>query len=88
MQRGEQTISRTAKSILLFFGLILAVLLVLVYLKKMMWLDFLYYCSYIKLIITLIKYIPQVYGVFQFLELFKFVMKLNFKQFDTKNVRV
>lgn len=25
------------------------------------WLDFLYYCSYIKLIITLIKYVPQAF---------------------------
>lgn len=58
-EKGEQRISRTAKSIFSFYGLILAVLLSLVYLQKIVWLDFLYYCSYIKLTITLIKYIPQ-----------------------------
>lgn len=28
--------------------------------NKLSWLDFLYYTSYVKLAITLIKYIPQV----------------------------
>ena len=28
------------------------------------WLSVLYYCSYIKLAVTLIKYIPQVYSTF------------------------
>ncbi|VVC41327.1 Hypothetical protein CINCED_3A018797 [Cinara cedri] len=58
-EKGEQKVSRTAKSILSLYGLILAALLVLVYQQKILWLDFLYYCSYIKLTITLIKYIPQ-----------------------------
>ncbi|CAH1736060.1 unnamed protein product [Aphis gossypii] len=58
-EKGDQQVSRTAKSIMSFYGLIIAVLLVLVYLQKIVWLDFLYYCSYIKLTITLIKYIPQ-----------------------------
>lgn len=60
LQKGDQQVSRTAKSIMSFYGLIIVVLLVLVYLQKIVWLDFLYYCSYIKLTITLIKYIPQV----------------------------
>ncbi|XP_015370546.1 PREDICTED: cystinosin homolog isoform X3 [Diuraphis noxia] len=58
-EKGEQQVSRTAKSIMSFYGLLIAILLVLVYLQKIVWLDFLYYCSYIKLSITLIKYIPQ-----------------------------
>jgi len=58
-EKGDQQVSRTAKSIMSLYGLIIAVLLVLVYLQKIVWLDFLYYCSYIKLTITLIKYIPQ-----------------------------
>lgn len=60
LQKGEQQVSRTAKSILSLYGLIIVVMLGLVYLQKIVWLDFLYYCSYIKLTITLIKYIPQV----------------------------
>jgi cystinosin len=58
-EKGDQQVSRTAKSIISFYGLLIAILLVLVYLQKIVWLDFLYYCSYIKLTITLIKYIPQ-----------------------------
>ncbi|CAI6362419.1 unnamed protein product [Macrosiphum euphorbiae] len=58
-EKGDQQVSRTAKSIMSFYGLLIAILLVLVYLQKIVWLDFLYYCSYIKLTITLIKYIPQ-----------------------------
>ncbi|XP_025199144.1 cystinosin homolog isoform X2 [Melanaphis sacchari] len=58
-EKGDQQVSRTAKSIMSFYALIIAISLVLVYLQKIVWLDFLYYCSYIKLTITLIKYIPQ-----------------------------
>ncbi|XP_060855568.1 cystinosin homolog [Metopolophium dirhodum] len=58
-EKGDQQLSRTVKSIMSFYGLLIAILLVLVYLQKIVWLDFLYYCSYIKLTITLIKYIPQ-----------------------------
>ncbi|XP_025409626.1 cystinosin homolog isoform X2 [Sipha flava] len=58
-ERADQHVSWTAKLIMIFYGLILTVLLVFVNLNKIMWLDFLYYCSYIKLSITLIKYIPQ-----------------------------
>lgn len=58
-ERAEQRVSVTARSIL---GLFLAVILIsmgLVAGNVILWLDFLYICSYIKLSITLIKYIPQ-----------------------------
>ncbi|XP_050434646.1 cystinosin homolog isoform X2 [Adelges cooleyi] len=58
-ERGDQQVSRTAKLILLLYSVIVAVLLIIVNLQTISWLDFLYYCSYIKLSITLIKYIPQ-----------------------------
>lgn len=60
-ERAEQRISVTARSIL---GLFLAVILIsmgLVAGDVILWLDFLYICSYIKLAITLIKYIPQAF---------------------------
>lgn len=58
-RRHDQTISLTAKIIL---KLILVLVIILASLSiggLIHWLDFLYYCSYIKLAITLIKYIPQ-----------------------------
>lgn len=57
--RAEQRVSVTARCIL---GLFLAVILIsmgLVAGDVILWLDFLYICSYVKLSITLIKYIPQ-----------------------------
>lgn len=71
LQKGDQQVSWTAKAIMSLYGIILFVLLVFVNLEKVAWLDFLYYCSYIKLTITLIKYIPQVSVFTHFVELFK-----------------
>lgn len=59
-QRGGQKISWTAVSLLLIGWTFALVTLVLTVSKKIAWLDFLYYCSYIKLAVTLIKYVPQV----------------------------
>lgn len=48
-----------ARSILGIFTAAVVVFFVLVITETFHWLDFLYACSYIKLTITLIKYIPQ-----------------------------
>lgn len=48
-----------ARSILTVFFFCVAVLIVLAWVSIVHWLDFLYVCSYIKLCITLIKYMPQ-----------------------------
>lgn len=61
-ERGDQRVSTTARIILGIFGVAIVVFLILAGTNTVHWLDFLYYCSYIKLSITLIKYIPQVRG--------------------------
>ncbi|GJQ71235.1 hypothetical protein Trydic_g10977 [Trypoxylus dichotomus] len=60
-ERGEQRVSITAKTILGIFFLFLLISIILSSVDVIHWLDFLYYCSYVKLTITLIKYIPQAY---------------------------
>lgn len=60
-EKGDQRVSTTAKVILGIFGLFLTISIFLAGFKVIHWLDFLYYCSYVKLTITLIKYIPQAY---------------------------
>uniref|UniRef100_A0A1B6DT44 Cystinosin homolog n=1 Tax=Clastoptera arizonana TaxID=38151 RepID=A0A1B6DT44_9HEMI len=60
-EKGDQRVSTTAKSILFAFFLIFASTLGLAINRNIEWLDFLLYCSYIKLTITLIKYIPQAF---------------------------
>ncbi|RZF32256.1 hypothetical protein LSTR_LSTR009485 [Laodelphax striatellus] len=60
-ESGAQRVSTTARSILFLFFIIFTTTLGLALFNKVHWLDFLYYCSYIKLTITLIKYIPQAY---------------------------
>lgn len=59
MQRGEQRVSTTARSIMGIFTTILIVITILSAVGILHWLDFLNTCSYIKLAITLIKYVPQ-----------------------------
>lgn len=58
-QRADQRVSIVARSILTVFAVIGVVSIVLVTTKVIYWLDVLYICSYIKLSITLIKYMPQ-----------------------------
>ncbi|XP_067617376.1 cystinosin homolog [Eurosta solidaginis] len=58
-EHGDQRISKTASGILGIFGIIVLFTSILAAVNVMHWLDFLYYCSYIKLAITIIKYIPQ-----------------------------
>lgn len=60
-QRGEQRVSIMARSILTIFFLCVLTLIILASTAVVHWLDFLYACSYIKLCITLIKYMPQAY---------------------------
>lgn len=49
-----------AVSLLLIGWTFTLVTLVLAGTNQISWLDFLYYCSYIKLAVTLTKYVPQV----------------------------
>lgn len=58
-ERGDQRVSYTAQGILGIFATIIIVSGVLVGTGTWHWLDFLYALSYIKLAITLIKYVPQ-----------------------------
>lgn len=59
-QRGGQKISWPTVSLLLIGWTFALVTLVLAATNQITWLDYLYYCSYIKLAVTLIKYVPQV----------------------------
>ncbi|KAG8227423.1 hypothetical protein J437_LFUL000432 [Ladona fulva] len=60
-EKGSQTISLTARGILALFFVVLIIMGSLSGANVVHWLDFLYACSYVKLTITLIKYIPQAY---------------------------
>ncbi|XP_063848896.1 cystinosin homolog [Scylla paramamosain] len=64
-ERGDQHVSKTAKVILGAIALVTGVMVVLGAAVVVQWLDFLYYVSYVKLFITLIKYIPQAYYNYQ-----------------------
>uniref|UniRef100_A0A3P8WVX8 Cystinosin n=1 Tax=Cynoglossus semilaevis TaxID=244447 RepID=A0A3P8WVX8_CYNSE len=60
-ERGGQKVSWTAKILLLIAWTFALVSLFVAVAKKISWLDYLYYFSYIKLAVTLIKYVPQAY---------------------------
>jgi cystinosin len=60
-ERSDQRVSLVARGILGVFGLFLFISIILAGTDVIHWLDFLYYCSYVKLTITLIKYVPQAY---------------------------
>ncbi|XP_073951714.1 lysosomal cystine transporter cystinosin isoform X2 [Choristoneura fumiferana] len=60
-EREDQRVSMTGRGILSVFCLVVVVSASLVGAGTIAWLDFLYYCSYIKLAITFIKYVPQAY---------------------------
>lgn len=64
-ESADQRVSTTARSILSAFFLIFITSLGLTLFNVIEWLDFLYYCSYIKLTITLIKYVPQAFMNYQ-----------------------
>ncbi|XP_059608391.1 cystinosin homolog isoform X2 [Phlebotomus argentipes] len=58
-ERGDQRVSMVARGILGIFAVVVVVCAILAGTNVFHWLDFLYACSYIKLTITLIKYVPQ-----------------------------
>ncbi|XP_056133139.1 cystinosin isoform X2 [Lampris incognitus] len=60
-ERGGQQVSRMALVFLLISWTFALISLFVAIAKKITWLDYLYYFSYIKLAVTLIKYIPQAY---------------------------
>ncbi|XP_059052510.1 cystinosin homolog isoform X2 [Achroia grisella] len=60
-EREDQRVSMTGRGILGVFGLVVVVSASVAAAGHLAVLDFLYYCSYIKLSITLIKYVPQAY---------------------------
>ncbi|KAK5645581.1 hypothetical protein RI129_006881 [Pyrocoelia pectoralis] len=60
-EKGDQRVSRTAKSLITLIIFFYITCIALERLNFLLWLDFLYYCSYVKLAITLLKYIPQAY---------------------------
>ncbi|XP_038130542.1 cystinosin isoform X1 [Cyprinodon tularosa] len=60
-QRGGQTVSWTARCLLLIGWTFALISLFVAVAQKITWLQYLYYFSYIKLAVTLIKYVPQAY---------------------------
>ncbi|KAK1129232.1 hypothetical protein K0M31_020361 [Melipona bicolor] len=58
---GNQKVSITARIIHGIFALFILISMILAIVAVITWLDFLYYCSYVKLSITLIKYVPQAF---------------------------
>ncbi|XP_041447671.1 cystinosin homolog [Drosophila obscura] len=58
-ERAGQRVSWTAYSLLSVFAVVVIVAASLAAASVHHWLDFLYYCSYVKLAITIIKYVPQ-----------------------------
>ncbi|KAM3619152.1 uncharacterized protein V6R79_003759 [Siganus canaliculatus] len=60
-ERGGQRVSWTATCLLLSGWTFALVSLFLAVAKRITWLDYLYYFSYIKLAVTLVKYVPQAF---------------------------
>lgn len=58
-RKPTEKMSRTAKVIATLIGLITAISLGLWLSDIILWLDFLYALSYLKIVITIMKYIPQ-----------------------------
>uniref|UniRef100_A0A4Y0BWF2 Cystinosin n=1 Tax=Anopheles funestus TaxID=62324 RepID=A0A4Y0BWF2_ANOFN len=58
-ERGQQKVSYTARALMTVFALVVLMSGVLVATGTYRWLDFFYNLSYIKLAVTLVKYIPQ-----------------------------
>lgn len=64
-ERGDQQVSKTAKWIISAISVSMIIAVILGVSNAVQWLEFLYFISYIKLFITLIKYIPQAYYNYQ-----------------------
>lgn len=61
-ERRHQTLSLLGQGICGMYGLTFSLAFVLVLTRTIHLLDFLYVCSYIKLVVTVTKYVPQVSG--------------------------
>ncbi|CAN9500792.1 unnamed protein product [Ophioblennius macclurei] len=64
-ERGGQRVSRIGCVLLVIGWLFVLVSLSLAIAHRISWLDYLYYFSYIKLAVTLIKYVPQAFMNFR-----------------------
>lgn len=64
-ERGNQSVSKGCRGLLVGIAIFVLIILILAFTHILPWLDFLQYCSYVKLGITLIKYIPQAYMNFR-----------------------
>ncbi|XP_014667070.1 PREDICTED: cystinosin-like isoform X2 [Priapulus caudatus] len=64
-ERGSQTVSRPCVGFLVVAWAFAIITLCVAIFGKLAWLQYLYFFSYIKLVITLIKYMPQVYMNFK-----------------------
>ncbi|XP_055318367.1 cystinosin homolog isoform X2 [Sitodiplosis mosellana] len=64
-ERADQRVSTVGRSLLALFTACGIISVGLAIFEVIHWLDFLYICSYIKLSITLIKYVPQAYMNYQ-----------------------
>ncbi|CDQ65108.1 unnamed protein product [Oncorhynchus mykiss] len=64
-ERGGQMVSKIAIGLLVIGWTFALVTLFVAVASKITWLEYLYYFSYIKLGVTLVKYIPQVYMNYQ-----------------------
>jgi cystinosin len=62
MQRGNQRVSLACYALLAVFGIFACVSTVLALVQTINWLLFMQFISYIKLAITLVKYMPQVHN--------------------------
>jgi len=60
-ERAGQSVSRLCLGLLGAIFLFVVIILILTLSNVIIWLNFLTYCSYVKLGITLIKYVPQAY---------------------------
>lgn len=60
-ERGDQRISTTCRCLLALMLTFLGISLILSIVEVITWLDYLYYFSYLKLLITLLKSCPQAY---------------------------
>ncbi|XP_059219069.1 cystinosin homolog isoform X1 [Stomoxys calcitrans] len=58
-ERAEQRVSKIASGLVGLFAAFVIISAGLAAGNVIHWLDFLYYCSYVKLTITIIKYVPQ-----------------------------
>ncbi|XP_036378368.1 cystinosin [Megalops cyprinoides] len=64
-ERGEQKVSKIAIALLIIGWMFALVTLFVAVANKITWLEYIYYFSYIKLGVTLVKYIPQAYMNYQ-----------------------